>query len=152
MGALTFEKQYFDVIWAEGSIYIVGFEKGLKTWEPYLRPQGCVAVTEISWLKNNPPAELKHYWDAYYPGMNTIENNLAIIRDAGYNLIGSFVLPENAWWDDYYNRVKDKIDIMKDKYANDPDALEVIGEEVHEMDMYCQYPDYYGYVFYVMKK
>ena len=152
MGSLKFEKEYFDIIWAEGSIYIIGFEKGLKSWKPYLKPKGYTAVTEISWLNNDAPEDIRQYWNDAYPAMKTIKENLAIIREVGYNLIGYFVLPENAWWDDYYNHIENKIDNMRDKYANDPDALEVMDEELQEMDMYRQYSEYYGYVFYVMQK
>jgi len=152
MGSLTFEKEYFDIIWAEGSIYIIGFEKGLTLWKSYLKPEGCIAVTEITWLKKDPPAELKHYWDTGYPAMNTIENNLSIIREVGYNLIGHFVLPENAWWDDYYNPIEKKIAHMRPKYVKDPDALEILDAEAQEMEMYRRYSEYYGYVFYVMQK
>ena len=39
-----------DLIWAEGSIYCVGFDKALKTWRPYLADGGVVACSELSWL------------------------------------------------------------------------------------------------------
>lgn len=32
MDNLTFEEQSFDVIWSEGAIYNIGFEKGLSEW------------------------------------------------------------------------------------------------------------------------
>lgn len=32
MDNLTFEKKSFDVIWSEGAIYNISFEKGLSLW------------------------------------------------------------------------------------------------------------------------
>ena len=32
MDNLTFDKNSFDVIWSEGAIYNIGFEKGLSLW------------------------------------------------------------------------------------------------------------------------
>lgn len=32
---MAFEKESFDMIWAEGSIYIIGFQRGLRQWRPY---------------------------------------------------------------------------------------------------------------------
>ena len=38
MDALPFSPGEFDVIWAEGSIYNIGFERGLREWRQYLKP------------------------------------------------------------------------------------------------------------------
>ena len=37
MEDLPFESSYFDLIWSEGAIYNIGFEKGIKTWKPFRR-------------------------------------------------------------------------------------------------------------------
>ena len=152
MTALPFEQAYFDIIWAEGSIYIMGFEKGLAAWQPYLKPAGYMAITEISWLKDKPPPELIRFWDAAYPALQDQDGNIAIIQRAGYNLIDHFVLPPEAWWDDYYSPIENKLPILKTKYQTDAEALEVIANEQLEIDLYRKYSDYYGYVFYIMQK
>src|SRR5262249_22997758 len=38
MHDLPFGAQTFDVVWAEGSIYIAGFERALRAWRRVLRP------------------------------------------------------------------------------------------------------------------
>ena len=45
-----------DILWAEGSIYNLGFERGLASFLPLLKPGGHVAVTEACWLTPDPPA------------------------------------------------------------------------------------------------
>jgi ubiquinone/menaquinone biosynthesis C-methylase UbiE len=148
---LKFERNSFDIIWSEGAIYIMGFEKGLREFKPLLKKGGCAAVTEAAWLKPNPPAELKSFWDEEYPGMNTVEENLASLADAGYREIGHFVLPDSCWWDDYYNPLKKRIVMLGKKYADDPEAQDILNEHRREIEFFRKYSDFYGYVFFIMK-
>jgi ubiquinone/menaquinone biosynthesis C-methylase UbiE len=96
MFALPFADATFDLIWAEGAIYIRGFEQGLREWKRLLEPSGFVAVTELSWLRPDRPAEAVTFWEAGYPGMRSVEENLAIVEAAGYHDVGHFVLPESS--------------------------------------------------------
>jgi ubiquinone/menaquinone biosynthesis C-methylase UbiE len=93
---MDFPKESFDIIWAEGSIFIIGFERGLKEWKQYLKPKGYLAVHEMTWLKNNPPKYIKNYWMKVYPFINTIEHNLKVIKKCGYKIFSHFKLPEDA--------------------------------------------------------
>ena len=52
MLSLPFAEASFDLLWAEGSIYNIGFEKGLTQWRRFLKPDGFIAVTECSWLSS----------------------------------------------------------------------------------------------------
>jgi SAM-dependent methyltransferase len=151
MFALDFEPGTFDVIWAEGSIYIMGFEKGLCAWKPLLKNPGFLAATESTWLKPNPPEELLAFWAKEYPGMQDVEANLSTIRRAGYRPVEHFTLPESDWWEHYYTPIQEKLPVIRKKYADNPDALSVVHMEAREIDLYRKYSDYYGYVFYVMK-
>ncbi len=152
MASLGFERESFDAIWAEGAIYIIGFEKGLELWKPLLKSQGYIAVSELSWLQNNPPAILQDFFSKEYPAMKSIPENLDLIRQENYRLCDHFTLPESAWWDDYYQPLKGKISSLKEKYRDDPEALEVLRAETQEIDLYRQFRHYYGYVFYIMQK
>ncbi len=148
---LQFSPAEFDVIWSEGAIYIIGFEKGLRQWKRFLKDGGYVAVTEISWLKPNPPDELDEFWTREYPAIQSIEANLNVARSAGYQVVDYFALPENAWWDDYYNPLQQRIQLLREKYKGDEIAARVFALEEKEMAFYRKYSDYYGYVFYVLK-
>lgn len=54
----------FDIIWAEGSIYIIGLEKGLKEWKELLdgKRGGFIVASHLSWLTEEPPEEIKKFW------------------------------------------------------------------------------------------
>lgn len=151
MASLDFEPATFDLIWSEGAAYIMGFENALNSWKRILKKPGYLAVTEISWIKSNPPEEVQHFFDEEYPVMNDVESNVEVIQNAGYEMIGNFILPKSAWWDNYYTPIETKLPAFRDKYKTDPEALAVAELHEVEIDMYRKYSDFYGYVFYVMK-
>ena len=151
MNNLDFNDERFDVIWSEGAIYIMGFENGLNKWKKFLKPNGYIAVTEISWIKDNLPDDLFDFWKNAYPAIQSINGNLEIIKQCGYKPVNQFILSESAWWD-YYDPIIKKLPDLKKKYTNNKEALAVIEEEKNEIELYQKYSDYYGYVFYIMQK
>jgi ubiquinone/menaquinone biosynthesis C-methylase UbiE len=149
---MDFSEDFFDIIWSEGSIFIIGFERGLNEWKKYIKKDGYLAVHEMAWLKNNPPKEIKDYFDEVYPSITTIDKNINIIRKCGYKILGHFPLPEDAWWDLYYNPLEKRLKKLKVKYKNNSEALEIIKEQEKEINLFRKYNQWYGSVFYVMQK
>ena len=41
---MDFPDESFDIIWSEGSIYPLGFEKGLREWKRFLKPDGYMVI------------------------------------------------------------------------------------------------------------
>jgi SAM-dependent methyltransferase len=152
MNRLPFSDASADLIWSEGAVYIMGFERGLLAWQSLLKPGGFLVVSELSWLKNSVPDELRLFWEEEYPAMQTRERNECIVEDAGYSLIDSFVLPESGWRDGYYSPLERRIERLEIKYHQDPEALEVIETEKKEIDMYRRFSSFYGYVFYIVAR
>jgi SAM-dependent methyltransferase len=149
---LDFPGEHFDIIWAEGAIYIIGFEKGLKEWRRLIKPHGFLVVHEMCWLEPNPPKEIYDYWMAVYPGIMTIPDNLELIPDCGYRVIGHFPLPDDAWWVEYYGPLEKRLKKLWEKYKDDREALAVIHEEQREIDLYRKYHAWYGSVFFILQK
>jgi SAM-dependent methyltransferase len=152
MANMDFPEEYFDIIWAEGSIFIIGFKKGLMDWKKFVKPHGFLAVHEMTWLRDNPPQEIKDYWEQVYPAISTIENNLNIIKKCGYKLLGHFPLPDDAWWEFYYCPLEERLKLLETKYKDNPKAIAMINEGHKEIDLYRKYNIWYGSVFYVMQK
>ncbi|MUG98096.1 methyltransferase domain-containing protein [Scytonema sp. UIC 10036] len=151
MLSLEFEAKSFDVIWSEGAIYIIGFEKGLQTWQPLLKAKGYLVVSELSWLKSNPPKEVQKYWKDNYPNIQTIESNLRIVEDLGYRKVGHFVLPESGWWDSYYTPLEERIGFLREQYKDNEAMNKELDISLLEIEFYRKYSDWYGYVFYLMQ-
>jgi len=149
---MDFPEESFDIIWAEGSIFIIGFEKGLMDWKKFIKPNGFLAVHEMTWLKDNPPKEIADFWEEVYPAISTIDNNLKIIEKCGYKLLGYFALPDDAWWEFYYDPLQEKLKDLKIKYKDNPEAIDTIKEQEREIDLYKKYYKWYGSVFYIMQK
>ena len=145
---LGFEEHTFDVIWAEGAISIIGFEKALRVWRELLRGRGHIAVTELTWIQPRAPAEIREFLDEAYPAIQDIDANLETIRKMGYGPEGHFVLPESAWWNDYYEPLEKRLAVLKNRYKDDREALEFLETEQREIDLYRRHSQYYGYVFY----
>jgi cyclopropane fatty-acyl-phospholipid synthase-like methyltransferase len=152
MRQLTFEPEFFDLIWAEGSIFIIGVEKGLAQWRPFLRSKGFFAFTEVSWLKDDPPQELRDFWKEVYPAIGSRLHIERIIRRSGYTPLHHFVLPESDWWTEYYNPIEKKLVALKNVHKNDKEALGVLEIHEKEIEIYRRYAAYYGYVFYIAQK
>jgi SAM-dependent methyltransferase len=149
---IDFQKEYFDIIWAEGSIFIIGFETGLKEWKKFVKSDGYIAIHEMTWLKKDPPKEIYDYWQEVYPAISTIDDNLKIIEKCGYKILGHFPLPDDAWWEFYYDPLQIRLKDLKVKYKDNSEALELIAETDKEIDLFKKYNQWYGSVFYVMQK
>jgi SAM-dependent methyltransferase len=146
-----FVKGKYDLIWAEGSIFIIGFEEGLKFFKSLLKPNAYMAITEANWIKPNPPTEIVDFWEREYPAITNIENNLKTIESLNYKLIDHFILPQKAWWENFYVPLEKRLKKLYKKYHEDEDSLELLDMIQLEVDMYRKYGDYYGYVFYIMQ-
>jgi SAM-dependent methyltransferase len=154
MTELDFPDESFDLIWSEGAIYNMGFEKGLREWRRLLRPGCCVAVTELSWLTPDPPTVARDYWASSYPTMGSRDQNLAAVASAGYQPVECFVLPDTAWWE-FYGPLEERIALLRDKYASAEDAtgaMETLDAEQREIDVFRASAGSYSYVFYIARR
>ena len=152
MFEMDFPNESFDIIWAEGSIFIIGFERGLKEWRRFIKPHGYLVLHHMTWLGPHPPREIYTYWKEIYPAIKTVRENLEQIPGCGYDLIGHFTLPEDAWWIEYYGPLEMRIRELRTKYVDAPEAIRALDEEQREIDMFKKYHTWYGSVFFVMQK
>lgn len=152
MDDLPFREEELDVIWSEGAIYNIGFERGLKEWRNYLKTGGYVAVSEASWFTNERPEEIEQFWKDAYPGIDTIPNKVAIMQNTGYVPVAAFILPEICWTDHFYVPQIKAQEIFLKKYAGNEFAESLIENERREAELYRQYKKFYGYVFFIGKK
>jgi len=151
MFALNYADKSFDVIWAEGSIYIIGFERGLREWKRLLTDGGYLVASELSWLKPDAPEEVRKFFHEVYPAIKTVDENLAVARKTDYRIVGWFAIPASSWRDNYYTLIEAKLPALKSKYQGDTEALSILACEELEIEMNRKYSEYYGYVFYILQ-
>ena len=152
MMEMDFEEGTFDLIWTEGSLYFMGFEKGLTCCHRLLKRKGYLGVTEIVYLRPDPPKELIEFWNREYDQIAGIQEKCEIIQKIPFELITHFTLPRAAWLDNYYAPMEAVLHKSSDKYKDNQAALEVLDEFYKEIDFYKKYADYFGYEFFVMQK
>ena len=128
---IDFPDESFDIIWAEGSISIIGFEKGLKEWSRLLKTNGFLVVHD----------EIKN-----------ISNKLKKIPNCGYKLINYFSLPEDAWWIEYYSPLEKRIQELSIKYIEHPEILRALDKKKEEIERVKKNPRNYGSIFFIMQK
>lgn len=152
MDELRFKREEFDLIWSEGAISHIGFERGMKEWYKFLKPDGYIAVSEASWFTENRPVEIEKFWNDAYPEIDTISHKVEIMQKAGYIPVATFVLPERCWIDNFYvPQVSVQKNFLK-KYTGNKTVEEFIANLRHEAELYYKYKKYYGYAFYIGKK
>lgn len=152
MDALDFKEEELDLIWSEGAIYNIGFEHGLNYWKKFLKKGAYIAVSEASWFTNERPAEINDFWLNAYPGIDTIPNKLAQMQNAGYVPVACFILPENCWIQNFYElQIQAQIEFLK-KYPDNKTAADLVENERREAELYYQFKDFYGYVFYIGRR
>jgi SAM-dependent methyltransferase len=152
MDNLPFQEEEFDLIWSEGAIYHIGFNRGLKEWRKFLKMGGYIAVSEASWLTPERPAEIAAFWKDAYAEIDTIPNKVAQMQQAGYVPVATFILPDNCWTDHFYaTQVKAQEEFLR-KHAGNRRAEGLIATERYQAQLYDQYKEFYGYVFYIGKK
>lgn len=152
MDGLPFGDDEFDVIWSEGAIYNIGFEKGINSWKRYLKPGGLLVVSEITWITASQPPELQEYWDHEYPEVDVASSKIAALERGGYAPIGYFILPEHCWIDHYYKPMQDGFDAFLKRNGNREEARAIVEAETNEIEMYEKYKEYYSYGVYISRK
>lgn len=152
MEELPFLPQSLDLIWSEGAIYNMGFERGITEWHKFLKPGGYIAVTEVAWFTRQRPSAIEAFWLDAYPEIDTIATKIAQMENAGYVPVATFILPENCWTEHFYKPQETVQELFLEKYKGNKTAEAFIANERREAKLYEQYKDYYGYVFFIGKK
>ena len=128
---MDFPDESFDIIWAEGSIAAIGFERGLKEWRRFLKSNGFLAVHDDE---------------------GNITEKLEQISSCDYDLLGYFTLHEDTWWTEYYSLLEKQIREIRTKHIDDPEILVELDNDQRFIDTFKKNPEQYGSVFFTMKK
>ena len=152
MENLSFQKEEFDLIWSEGAIDNIGFEKGITYWNGFLKKNGYIAVTCPSWFTDERPAEIEKFWGDAGCELDTIAQNISIMQKSGYIPVASFTLPEKCWTDNYFIPREAAEKTLLEKYTGNRTVEAYIESSNYEVELYSKYNQYYGYVFYIGKK
>lgn len=152
MDNLPFDDEEFDIIWSEGAIYNIGFEKGINSWKEYLKPGGFLVASEITWTTESRPPEIQHHWENEYPEIDVTSSKMAALEKAGYSPAGYFTLPEHCWTDNYYRPIQKSFDDFLKRNGQSDEAHTIVEAEKKEIKLYEKYKEYFNYGVYIAKK
>jgi SAM-dependent methyltransferase len=151
MDDLPFGQETFDLIWAEGSAFVMGFKEALYAWKRLLKPGGYIAISDCFWFSTTPTEECRQYFSEIYPAMIHEEEAESVIRDAGYSILGRLRLPDAAWWDHYYTPLSVRLDILKQQYNHDQEVQAFISSLEKEIQIFSNHSREYGYSFFIIR-
>jgi len=152
MENLSFHKEEFDLIWSEGAIDAIGFEKGLAHWHGFIKKNGYVVVSCPSWLTDKRPAEIEKFWTNAGSGLDSVGRNIEVMQKAGFTLVAAFALPKECWTEHYFIPREAAEKALLEKYPGNKTLEAYIQDEKYEVELYSKYNHHYGYVFYIGKK
>lgn len=138
-----------DLVWAEGSIYVMGRERALAMWRGWLRPGGCVAFSDFAWWTGDPSQEPRDFWAAEYPDMASEAAIRSGAEAAGYRVSGGFRMPREAH-DAYYVPLEARAAELAGRA--DARVRRVVGDIRKEIDIVRRFPREAGYSFFVLQR
>ncbi|MFG2981477.1 GNAT family N-acetyltransferase [Streptomyces sp. NPDC048258] len=150
MGALPredFEDGSFDLIWAEGSAYVIGFAAALARWRRLLAPGGTIVLTECEWTVGEPSAGARAFWDKECP-LRSTAGNIAAAQAAGYRVLGVHHLPDSDWAE-YYGPLAERV--RDHPGAGNPATEAALAATREELDVRARHGHEYGYTGYVLR-
>ena len=149
MGNLNWQPASIDLLWSEGAAYNITFAGALRAWRPLLAVNGIAVISEMNYFSNEPSEMVSQYMKRAYPGIKSESQNIDLINASGFKVLAVIRLPTKAWWDNYYNPLRENI--RKFKGSNDSIMQAVINETEEEMHFFKEHDKDYGYTFYIMQ-
>ncbi|WP_433871415.1 GNAT family N-acetyltransferase [Saccharopolyspora sp. CA-218241] len=137
----------FDLLWAEGSAYLIGFAEALRQWRRLLAPGGALVVTEAEWAVAEPSAAAREFW-AQHGGLRTAAGTVAAARTAGYDVEAVLPLPDRDWFDEYYGPLAERVGSAD---LDRPGMPEAVARTSAEIRLRREHPEDYRYTGYVLR-
>lgn len=152
MAALPMPPDSLDVLWAEGSIYNVGFDRGINLWRPLLKSGGYLVVSEATWFTPERPGEIDRFWQEAYSEIDLISAKTAQLERAGYRIMATFSLGQNEWQREFYEPAIEAQQQFLERHPDNPTAEALVENQRREAQLYGKYHEYYGYTFFIAQK
>ena len=125
-----FPDNYFDLIWEEGVVQIIGFKKSFVECHRILKSGGYLVLGQA---------------------IKGINRNLDLIKKSGFKLIDQTNWPESCWWTEYYEPLEKKIKEIREG-KEDPNIFQNVSAIESEIKMIKKNPNEFDCAHYILKK
>jgi ubiquinone/menaquinone biosynthesis C-methylase UbiE len=126
---MDFPAETFDILWAEGSIFVIGFNKGLKAWKRFIKPNGYLVVHDAA---------------------ENLDKKIQDIPSCGYKLVEWFALEDDFWWLNYYKPLRREIQQIRQSNPTDHELAIALDQAEKEIQGYSKHPWRYQSVYFIM--
>ena len=125
----NFPNDYFDLIWEEGVVHIIGFKKSFKECNRILKRGGFLVLGQ---------------------SIKLMEKNEALINECGYELIKQLNWSKGCWWNEFYGPLEIMIkEIHEGKKPNIFENISIIEDEISWVK---NHPDDSDCAHYILRK
>ena len=127
---MDFPPESFDIIWAEGSIFVIGFSKGLQAWKRFLKPEGYLVV---------------------HDAVGNLHQKLRDVIRSGYQLMEYFLLENEVWWKTYYGPLSQELDRIIQQQPKNHEIKTALKQAEEEIQGYSTHPEQYQSVYFILQ-
>ncbi|MGF1463952.1 MAG: SAM-dependent methyltransferase [Maricaulaceae bacterium] len=133
--ALDWPEAHLDLIWSEGSSYMMGLPEALTSWRRFLKPGGVLVVPDAVWLTHTPSQESVRLWADDYPGMTDLPSLRGHAKPAGFEILEDAILPKSAWLS-YYADIRAGLAVAPADLPED--FAQLMANEANVYDRNCE--------------
>jgi len=116
--------------------------EALTRWRKSLRAGGVVAFSEPCWLTDAPSDEARAQW-ADYPAMSDADGIADQVRAAGYEVVATRVLSDEAW-KNYYTPLEARVEKLRP--GADEELTNMLDATEAEIACWRAHRDEFGYL------
>ncbi len=149
IGDLGWAPGSIDLLWSEGAAYNITFAGALEAWRPLLADGGIAVISEMNFFEADVSQAASDYIANVYPLIKTESGNADLIRASGFELLEMRRLPASAWWQNYYDPLREKINRVR--ASADAAMHAVIDETEAEMAFFEAHQHEVGYTCFIMR-
>ena len=142
--------QRVDPLWSEGAADRIGVPKALTTWAPAVDPGGVAVAGESSWPREQAPDAVRACRPSGHPGMRSVRRTTLTAGRAGYRVLTTYTLPEDAWVEGEYDVLGPRARSLGDHPESS--VRDFAAETINEIATLRRSDDGDGYAFYVLQR
>ncbi len=149
---MDFAPESFDIVWAEASLHIVGMSEGFEALYPIIKPGGFLVVHEMVLTRPDTPADIRRRWKEQFPALRAVDEFLELATSHNYQIINKFAVPHDFWEREYYDPLERRIELLREKYSDNREALAILDRKQYEADLYHESSQWIGSFFFILQR